>query len=244
MPGLPSGPVTNVSLEGLHTTLMLPRVKALIADPDFAKFGMAVVSAFRSDAYQAQLYQAAIKEYGSAQAAGKWVAPPGHSRHGPRVDGMGMAVDLSIIGETPWRGGVKGQFPDAVEARINAICARHGLASPMDWEDWHFEPIPNWVAPAAGQPAVVPKKEVAPLFSPAFLTIDALPTPSGKGCWLLGPDGSVGTVGDAAYLGGMNTPVNLHDFTGHHAARIQPRDDGQPGYQIVDDAGHKYVPKH
>lgn len=236
--------MTNVSLEGLHPVLMRPRVEALIADPDFAKNGMVVVSAFRSDARQAELFRQAVRQYGSETKARKWVAPPGHSRHGPRVDGCGMAVDLSIAGETPWRGGVKGQFPDAVEARINAICARHGLASPMDWEDWHFEPIPNWHPAKAGQPVVVPPKEVAPLFSPAFLTVDALPTPSGKGCWLLGPAGEIGTVGDAPYLGGMNTPANLHDFAGRHAARIEVRDDGQAGYQIVDQTGAKYVPKH
>lgn len=233
--------MTNVSLDGLHPVLMRPRVEALIADPEFIHAGMSIVSAFRSDALQALLYQAAIKEYGSAQAAGKWVAPPGRSRHGPRVDGCGMAIDISIPGETPWKGGVKGQFPDPIEAKANAICAKHGLASPMDWEDWHFEPIPNW-SPRTAAAVVVPPKECAAMFNPPAQVVDVLMTPDGHGCWMVGPDGAIYTVGTAPYLGGMNTGANVAAFAGKVAAKIEPRDDGHAGYQIRATNGRVFVP--
>lgn len=131
------------SLDGLHPTLMLPRVQAVLADPEAKTLGLYLVSAFRSPEKQKSLFAAAVKKYGSEAKARKWVAPPGKSNHGPRVDGYGTAVDFGLPGVQA----VTGQWPPAIEAEVNAICARHGLASPMDWEDWHFEPIPNWTPP-------------------------------------------------------------------------------------------------
>lgn len=128
------------SLDGLHPTLMRPRVEAVLADPEARKLGLFVVSAFRSNDRQAELFAAAVKKYGSEAKARKWVAPPGKSNHGPRVDGCGTAVDLGL----PGLKAVSGQWPPELEAKVNAICTRHGLRSPMEWEDWHFEPIPNW----------------------------------------------------------------------------------------------------
>jgi hypothetical protein len=139
-----------VSLEGLHPTLMRPRVEALLADPLAKALGLYVVSAFRSVERQRVLYEAAIKKYGAADA-GKWVAPPGRSNHGPRVDGYGTAVDLGLPGVQA----VSGQWPPDLETAVNAIAARHGLFSPMEWEDWHFEPIKNW----APTPVTPPPQE-------------------------------------------------------------------------------------
>lgn len=132
------------SLDGLHPTLMRPRVEALLADPQAKKVGVYVVSAFRSVERQKELFDAAVKKYGSEAAARKWVAPPGRSNHGPRVEGFGTAVDLGIPGQPS----VKGQWPSALETAVNELAKRHGLFSPMEWEDWHFEPIPNWSGPS------------------------------------------------------------------------------------------------
>lgn len=131
---------TSVSLDGLHPTLMRPRVEALLADPEAKAMGVYIVSAFRSLAKQQQLFNAAVAKYGSAAAAGKWVAPPGKSNHGPRVDGYGIAVDVGLPGVAA----VSGQWPDATSRKFQSLAARHGLYQRMAWEDWHFEPIANW----------------------------------------------------------------------------------------------------
>lgn len=131
------------TLEGLHPTLMRPRVEAVLADPEAQALGLYVVSAFRSIEYQRILFERAVKKYGSERKARRWVAPPGKSNHGPKVDGYGTAVDFGIPGYKA----VSGQWPEELESKVNAICARHGLRSPMAWEDWHFEPIAGFVAP-------------------------------------------------------------------------------------------------
>jgi len=129
-----------VTLDGLHPTLMRPRVEALLADPEARRLGLYVVSAFRSVARQAVLFAAAVVRYGSVAKARRWVAPPGRSNHGPRVDGYGTAVDLGLPGVKA----VSGQWPVHLERQVNELAGRYGLYSPMEWEDWHFEPIPSW----------------------------------------------------------------------------------------------------
>lgn len=149
------------SLDGLHPTLMRPRVEAVLADPEAKGMGLFVVSAFRSIAKQEQLFAAAVRKYGSEKAARMWVAPPGRSNHGPSRDNAGnkvsdqrrygkwgAAVDLGV----PGLAAVSGQWPEAIERKVNAICARHGLYSPMQWEDWHFEPDPDWTPPTQPPP--------------------------------------------------------------------------------------------
>ena len=135
--------MTGKSLNGLHPTLMRPRVEALLADRDAQAMGVTVVSAFRSIAHQTRLWLAALVRYGTPARARRWVAPPGKSNHGPKVDGFGTAVDFGIRGVQA----VKGQWPPHLVLRFDAIAARHGLYSPMEWEDWHFEPIPGWAPP-------------------------------------------------------------------------------------------------
>lgn len=146
----------SVSLAGLHPVQMLPRVKALLADPEFKALGGCVISAFRPIEKQRELFARAVRKYGSEAKARKWVAPPGKSRHGPVLDGCGMAVDIKVNGVKA----VSGQWPSDIEAKVNTICARHGLVSPMQWEDWHFEPIANW-KPAAKPKPPAPKPAVA-----------------------------------------------------------------------------------
>lgn len=144
------------SLDGLHPTVMRPRVEAVLADPEAKTLGLYVVSAFRSIEHQERLFRAAVRKYGSEKAARRWVAYPGKSNHGPSRDDAGnkvsdqrrygkwgAAVDFGIPGYKA----VSGQWPAELERKVNAICARHGLRSPMAWEDWHFEPDPDWQPP-------------------------------------------------------------------------------------------------
>lgn len=92
------------------------RIQALVA----ASGGRVwIVSGYRSVERQQQLWDKAVAKYGSAQAARKWVAPPGSSNHN-----RGVAVDLG--GDLGW-------------AKANA--GRFGLHTPMSHEPWHFEPV-------------------------------------------------------------------------------------------------------
>lgn len=80
-----------------------------------------VGSGYRSPERQAELYQDALKKYGSAEKARKWVAPPGNSQHN-----HGAAADLKYLSK---------------EARewVRANAGRFGLAFPLGNEPWHIE---------------------------------------------------------------------------------------------------------
>lgn len=116
---------------------MKAQLLEMLASQEGLDLGLYVVSAFRSVEQQRVLFEAAVRKYGSYQAARKWVAPPGTSRHGPVVEGKyGIAVDLGLPGVKA----VQGQWPDGLKNRVNALAARYGLQSPMAWEDWHYQP--------------------------------------------------------------------------------------------------------
>lgn len=91
-------------------------IQALIAASHGSLY---IVSGYRSVAEQQQLWDAAVKKYGSPEAAQKWVAPPGHSNHN-----RGLAVDLG------------GDIQLA-----HQLAAQFGLVFPMSWEPWHIEPL-------------------------------------------------------------------------------------------------------
>lgn len=63
--------------EGFATNLL-----AMFEDaPPAIRDGLQIGSGYRSDARQRELFDAAVKKYGSPEAARKWVAPPGRSQH-------------------------------------------------------------------------------------------------------------------------------------------------------------------
>lgn len=76
-------------------------------------------SGYRSVERQTQLWNAAVKKYGSPEAARHWVAPPGSSNHN-----HGVAADLG------------GDMKVA-----HQLAAQFGLVFPMSWEPWHIEPV-------------------------------------------------------------------------------------------------------
>lgn len=82
--------------------------------------GLSVSSGYRSPERQAVLFQDAVRRYGSEQAARKWVAPPGSSKHN-----QGIAADLG--------GNVGSLNPE--------LLRRFGLWRPMAHEPWHVELI-------------------------------------------------------------------------------------------------------
>lgn len=100
-----------------------------------AKGKITIVSGYRSEARQKQLWDAAVKKYGSAKAARKWVAPPGKSNHG-----RGVAIDFG--------GDLK---------LLAKLAPKYGLVQPMSWEPWHYEPVGSrdahrdgWTTPPDG----------------------------------------------------------------------------------------------
>lgn len=81
------------------------------------------ISGFRSNDHQARLYAGALERYGDETTARRWVAPPGSSRHN-----YGLAMDLTY------------GSPEAREW-VHSNAGNFGLHFPMDWENWHIEPV-------------------------------------------------------------------------------------------------------
>jgi Putative peptidoglycan binding domain/D-alanyl-D-alanine carboxypeptidase len=94
-----------------------PLGEQLLAERKAGRWRGVVNSGYRPPWYQKRLWDAAVRKYGSEQAASKWVARPGTSRHG-RKGGQG-AVDVSL-----------GEQLDASTDR---------LYRPMSWEPWHVQ---------------------------------------------------------------------------------------------------------
>lgn len=97
------------------------------ATTDAADDGVEFVvnSGWRSRAQQEQLLRAAVAEYGSEQAAARWVATPETSAHV-----SGDAVDLGPATATAW---------------LSAHGAAYGLCQIYDNEPWHYELRPDAV---------------------------------------------------------------------------------------------------
>jgi D-alanyl-D-alanine dipeptidase len=92
-----------------------------------------IASGFRSLSRQKTLFAQAVKKYGTAAEASKWVAPPLVSHHP-----WGIAIDVNYPDEPVGAGWLE----------ING--AKFGLCRVFDNEWWHFEPViaPGWKCPA------------------------------------------------------------------------------------------------
>ena len=92
-----------------------------------------IASGFRSLARQKVLFAQAVRKYGSAAEASKWVAPPLVSHHP-----WGVAIDVNYPDEPVGAG-----WPE-----VNG--SKFGLCRVFDNEWWHFEPViaPGWKCPA------------------------------------------------------------------------------------------------
>ncbi|WP_421930035.1 D-alanyl-D-alanine carboxypeptidase family protein [Nitratireductor rhodophyticola] len=125
---------------------------ALIQDaPPGIREGLGIYSGYRSVDHQRQLWENALKKYGSASAARKWVAPPGRSNHN-----HGQAVDLSYNGQSLARA------PKDVRDWVHANARNYGMYFPMEHEPWHIEPMgTRGTEPASG--TVAPRNQnIAP----------------------------------------------------------------------------------
>lgn len=104
-------------VDGLSDAFAVRLARMMEAAPD----GLTIFSGFRDTKRQAELWDAAVKKYGSPAAARKWVAPPGKSQHN-----HGNAVDLRFASD---------------EARqwAHDHAAEFGLTFPLGNEPWHIE---------------------------------------------------------------------------------------------------------
>jgi D-alanyl-D-alanine carboxypeptidase len=102
------------------------QVDQAIAAAAAAGVELHVTSGWRSRAEQEQLFQAAVRRYGSPEAASHWVLPPDQSAHV-----RGAAVDVGPRAGAQW---------------LEQHGLQFGLCRRYDNEWWHFEPL----APAAG----------------------------------------------------------------------------------------------
>ena len=92
-----------------------------------------IVSGFRSLSRQKTLFANAVRKYGSASEASKWVAPPLISHHP-----WGVAIDVNYPDEPVGAGWLE----------IHGY--KFGLCRVFENEWWHFEPViaPGWKCPA------------------------------------------------------------------------------------------------
>jgi hypothetical protein len=111
------------SVQGFQPDFHQSLAAMFAAAPPEIQAQMRIGSGYRSNERQAELFEGALKKYGSEAAARKWVAPPGKSNHN-----HGQAADLKYLS------------PAATEwAHQNA--KKFGLNFPLAHENWHIEPI-------------------------------------------------------------------------------------------------------
>ena len=119
-PDVPGRPprAGDPSVERLSPDL-LAAVKAAMRDARADGVPMTVTSGWRSRAHQQRLFDDAVAEYGSADEASRWVAPPDASAHV-----TGDAVDIGPAEADDW---------------LVQHGAEYGLCQIFANEAWHFE---------------------------------------------------------------------------------------------------------
>lgn len=102
-----------------------------------AGYTLVLNSGYRTWAKQQRMYDAAVRTYGSAHAARKWVLPPAESTHV-----RGLALDVGTPAAAAW---------------LTAHGARWGLCRTYGDEPWHVEYRPDWIKAYGGRcPPTVP----------------------------------------------------------------------------------------
>jgi hypothetical protein len=103
-------------------------------------YSMQITSGYRTLERQNYLYNRAIKRYGSAKKASRWVLPPKKSNHP-----WGIAIDVNYK-----VGGANGK---KAAAWLEKNGYKYGLCRRYKNEWWHFEPL---VAPGTKCPKMEP----------------------------------------------------------------------------------------
>jgi hypothetical protein len=116
------------AIEGMNDDFAGKVAQMFQSAPANIRDKLGVFSGYRSPEHQAELYQAALRKYGSPAIARKWVAPPGHSMHN-----SGLAADLSYDGRS-----LKDAPPEVVKW-LHDNAGAYGLKFPLANENWHIE---------------------------------------------------------------------------------------------------------
>jgi len=129
------------------------------APPEISS-ALQITSGYRSPERQAALFADAVKKYGSEDAARKWVAPPGKSKHN-----AGHAGDLKFGN-------------DSARKWAHANAAQYGLSFPLSNEDWHVELAGARGGPAISTPVTAnPQPSGNPMPAKSFGDVVAPPAP-------------------------------------------------------------------
>ncbi|MEN3145686.1 transglycosylase SLT domain-containing protein [Neorhizobium sp. IRAMC:178] len=115
-------------IQGLNDTFSVKLARFFDAAPPEIKAGLGIYSGARTIDRQQELWDEALKKYGSPEAARKWVAPPGKSEHN-----HGTAADLSYNGQS-----LAGAPPEVVKW-VHENAPQYGLKFPLGNENWHIE---------------------------------------------------------------------------------------------------------
>jgi soluble lytic murein transglycosylase-like protein len=115
-------------VDGMNDAFAVKLARLLQDAPPEIREKLGVFSGARSEERQAELWDAALKRYGSPAEARKWVAPPGHSQHN-----KGNAADLSFDGAS------LAKAPPAVVKWLHNNAPSYGLSFPLGNENWHIE---------------------------------------------------------------------------------------------------------
>lgn len=169
-PYLQGGALRPDAITGLQPAFNTSLAGMFAAAPPEIRNNLRMFSAYRSPEVQGGLWEAALTKYGSPEAARKWVAPPGKSKHN-----SGQAADLRYLN-------------DAAREWVHANAANHGLTFPMAHENWHIEPIGarDGTQPKLSFPASVPPVDtsVAGMFQ---TPLEAFSAPVSLGARLSAP---------------------------------------------------------
>lgn len=112
---------TRSHIDGMADAFASKLAKMLASMPDDLKGKVTINSGYRSVERQAELWAAALRKYGSPEAARKWVAPPGKSQHN-----KGNAADLGFAN-------------DGARQWVHQNAEQYGMRFRMSHEDWHIE---------------------------------------------------------------------------------------------------------
>jgi hypothetical protein len=110
-------------IDNLDTDFRSSIARMISSAPPEIREHLGIMSGYRDVEHQRRLWNAALRKYGSAEKARKWVAPPGKSFHN-----KGSAVDLTYGN-------------DAAREWVHANAEKYGLHFPLGNENWHIEPM-------------------------------------------------------------------------------------------------------
>ncbi|WP_319519820.1 M15 family metallopeptidase, partial [uncultured Martelella sp.] len=140
--------------EGLDDNFAVKVANLFQAAPEEIRAGLGMYSGYRSEDHQARLWQDALVKYGSAEAARKWVAPPGKSQHN-----HGKAMDVAYNGQS------LSKAPQNVVSWLHENAPAYGLKFPLGNENWHIEDDSTRGGTGTAAPAFDPSRQIntAPL---------------------------------------------------------------------------------